>query len=87
MTYRRPPTHALRPVPPEFADEFIRGGWRRIEHLFGARDDVHLQWIELSGGDELHRRRREFVKEFGTARRSVHGRGPVKAVNLPPVMA
>lgn len=43
--------------PPEFADEFVRGGWRRVERLYNARTDLLLKWIEQSGGRALLARR------------------------------
>ncbi len=57
--YRRPPTRLIQPAPPEFAEEFVRGGWRRVERLYGARTDTLLKWIEMCGGQELHKRRAE----------------------------
>lgn len=48
--------------PPEFAAEFIAGGWRRVERIYNARTDLLLKWIEMSGGDDLYRRRREHLR-------------------------
>jgi hypothetical protein len=56
--YRKPSTKILPPPPPEFAENFIKGGWRLVERLYGARTDLLLKWIELSGGEDLHARRR-----------------------------
>lgn len=58
IAYRPPWTRIIPAPPPEFADEFVRGGWRRVERLYGARTDLLLKWIEMSGGRELHLRRR-----------------------------
>lgn len=63
--YRPPPTKGVPPVPPNFARNFVEGGWRKIERLYGARDDRLLKWIELSGGRELYRGRRDHMR--GTA--------------------
>lgn len=52
-------------VPPYFADDFIRGGWREVERLYGARTDLLLKWIELCGGDELYERRKEAMRLNG----------------------
>lgn len=52
------PTKVTPPPPVEFAEEFIRGGWRRVERLYGARTDLLLKWIEMSGGEALYARRR-----------------------------
>ena len=51
--------------PPEFADEFVRGGWRRVERLYNCRTDLLLKWIEMSGGEELQQRRRDHMKVNG----------------------
>jgi hypothetical protein len=37
------------PPPPEFAEEFARGGWERVELLYGARTDCIKKWIALTG--------------------------------------
>lgn len=50
-----------RPIPacpPEFAREFVEGGWRRVERLYNARTDLLLKWIEMSGGEALYAARR-----------------------------
>jgi hypothetical protein len=48
--------------PPEFADQFVTGGWRKVERIYNARTDLLLKWIEMSGGAELYRRRKEHLK-------------------------
>lgn len=61
-------TALLRQVPacpPEFAAEFIAGGWRRVERIYNARTDLLLKWIEMSGGEKLYASRREFMRENG----------------------
>lgn len=35
--------------PPEFRQEFERGGWERVELLYGARTDCIRKWIALTG--------------------------------------
>lgn len=40
----------IKPVPPEFRAEFIRKGWRHVEHLYGARTDLIRKWIGQCGG-------------------------------------
>ena len=52
----------IPPPPPEFAEEYVRGGWRRVERLYNARTSLVLKWIALSGGDELERRRKEHMR-------------------------
>lgn len=59
---------ALRHIPavPEgFAARFIAGGWREVERIYGARTALLLKWIEMSGGEDLHRRRREHLRQYG----------------------
>lgn len=34
--------------PPEFAEEFARGGWERVELLYGARTDCNRKWIHIT---------------------------------------
>lgn len=55
----------IPPCPPEFAEIFIRGGWRDVERHYGARTDLLLKWIEMSGGEKLYRKRREFMRLHG----------------------
>lgn len=61
IAYRPPSTKVLPPPPPEFAEQFIAGGWRRIERIYGSRSDRLLKWFEMSGGDDLRRRRAEHM--------------------------
>ncbi len=54
-TYRTAPreriaTRVTPPAPPEFKQEFIKGGWRQVERLYGARTDLLLKWMEQVGG-------------------------------------
>jgi len=49
----------IPPCPPLFAETFVKGGWRLVERQYGARTDLLLKWIEMSGGDELYARRME----------------------------
>ena len=60
--YRQPWTRTPQPPPPEFANEFLAGGWRRVERLYGARTDVLRKWIEQCGGDDLFARRRAMMR-------------------------
>jgi hypothetical protein len=49
----------IGPPPPEFADQFILGGWRQVERVYGARTDVILKWIAVCGGlEDLQARRK-----------------------------
>jgi hypothetical protein len=58
MMHQRISTKVIPPVPPEFENEFVAGGWRRVERLYGARTDRLMAWIERSGGETLFARRR-----------------------------
>ena len=60
--YRRPSSRRVPPVPPEFVQQFGEGGWRRIERVYGARNDLVRKWIVLAGGErELKAKRREWL--------------------------
>lgn len=71
------------PVPPGFVDRFLADGWRGVERLYGARTDLLLKWIEMSGGEALYERRRQHMRQHGirpfgrggnsSARQSVKG--------------
>lgn len=59
--YRRYPSWRVPPVPPEFVQQFMEGGWRRIERVYGGRNDLVRKWIALAGGEiALKRMRREW---------------------------
>lgn len=62
LEYRGPSTKGIPPVPPNFVANFISGGWRKIERMYGARDDRLLKWIELSGGLSLYAARRSYMR-------------------------
>ncbi|WP_010337794.1 hypothetical protein [Sphingobium yanoikuyae] len=60
--HRRPSSKLIPPLPPEFAQQFVEGGWRRIERVYGARNDLVRKWIAMAGGErELKRLRREYM--------------------------
>lgn len=46
---RGPHARTFPPPPPEFRQEFERGGWERVELLYGARTDVLHKWKLLTG--------------------------------------
>lgn len=48
MGQRRTPRRFPAP-PPEFRAEFERGGWERVELLYGARTDCIRKWIAMTG--------------------------------------
>jgi len=43
------------PPPPEFAEQFADGGWRRVERIYGARTSLIRKWIALTGADRARR--------------------------------
>lgn len=47
--YRPPSTKVIPPAPPEYRQQFEKGGWRLVERLYGARTDLHLKWQEMTG--------------------------------------
>mgnify|MGYP000974009516 CR=1 FL=1 len=49
-------------VPWGFEDEFVRAGWRGVERAYGASTELLLRWIELSGREQLYRRRAEYIE-------------------------
>lgn len=49
--------------PPEFAEEFARGGWERVELLYGARTDCLKKWIALTGAKTRRELRREALAQ------------------------
>ena len=50
------------PPPPEFAQQFIEGGWRRIERLYNCRTHLGMKWIEMCGGNDLKARRKAHMR-------------------------
>lgn len=67
----------IPPVPMHFETTYITGGWRAVERQYGARTDIHLKWFEMSGGDALHEKRREYLRGsrtvLNTQRLAGHG--------------
>lgn len=62
MKWRRPSSRLVPPVPAEFVQQFIEGGWRRIERVYGRRNDLVRKWIVLVGGErDLKAKRREWL--------------------------
>jgi hypothetical protein len=48
----------VRP-PAEFAEVFVSGGYRNVEHLFGRRTSINILFRQMCGGDALIAARRE----------------------------
>ncbi len=51
------------PPPPEFVEEFAKGGWERVELLYGARTDCLKKWIALTGAKTRRELRREALAQ------------------------
>lgn len=51
--YRRHSSKRLPPVPPEFVEQFVIGGYRRIERIYGGRNDLVRKWMEMAGGEHM----------------------------------
>lgn len=64
MNSRAAPTKAIPALPPNFEANFLEGGWRMVERVYGCRDDVILAWMaQLGGVEQLQARRREHQQE------------------------
>ena len=35
--------------PPEFKEQFEKGGWELVERLYGSRTDLIRKWIWITG--------------------------------------
>jgi len=56
------------PAPPaEFAEEFERGGWERVELLYGARTDLIKKWIAMTGAKTRRAMRKDTARDEGEA--------------------
>ncbi|QEH79927.1 hypothetical protein EIK56_18025 [Sphingomonas sp. C8-2] len=51
--YRRYSSRRIPPVPIEFVDQFLEGGYRRIERIYGGRNDLVRKWMEMAGGEHV----------------------------------
>lgn len=77
MIMQRPQFRA-RPIPPcpeDFEEQFILGGWRQVERVFGARTKLLLKWIDMCGGQELYDKRKAELRERrgGIKKRKLEG--------------
>ena len=60
--FRSPPTKTLPPLPPGFRDNFIKGGWRLCERMYGCRTDRLLAWHQIAGGVALDAERKRAMR-------------------------
>lgn len=75
-------TEAKRPwqvvaCPIDFAETFIREGWRGVEAKYGFHTRTNKRCIEAAGGDELIRLRREHLAQVRKLRKSIQHRHQV----------
>lgn len=42
-----------KPPPPNFCQNFVRGGWRKAERMYGSRTEVIVNWYHVCGGRKL----------------------------------
>lgn len=52
---------SMPPVPDEFDENYISGGWRKLERVYGARTTLLLKWMEIRGRERLDALRREYM--------------------------
>lgn len=60
--------------PIDFADTFIREGWRGVEAKYGFHTRTNKRCIEAAGGEDLVRQRREYMNRVRRLRKSVQHR-------------
>jgi len=60
---RQPSPRRFPAPPPEFAEEFARGGWERVELIYGARTDCIKKWIAMTGAKTRRELRREALAQ------------------------
>lgn len=60
--------------PVDFAETFIREGWRGVEAKFGFHTRTNKRCIEQAGGEELIQRRREYMARVRKLRKSIQHR-------------
>lgn len=44
-------TKRVRPIPPEFEENFVDGGWPRVNHMYGKRPA--LRYFHAVGAERL----------------------------------
>lgn len=58
MSDTRMTVRTIPPPPPEFAQQFAEGGWRRVERIYGARTSLIRKWIAMTGADKARKEKR-----------------------------
>lgn len=62
--------HRRKPVPPAFAEIFIRFGWRGVEDVYRSRTGCNARWVDQCGGMALKAERWAYRKRLQTLRRA-----------------
>lgn len=70
--FRRP--WQVRACPVDFAETFIREGWRGVEAKYGFHTRINRRCIEEAGGEELIRKRRAYMAQVRRLRKSIQHR-------------
>lgn len=64
----------VRACPADFAETFIREGWRGVEAKYGFHTRINKRCIAEAGGEELIRRRRDYMAQVRKLRKSIQHR-------------
>lgn len=64
----------VRACPADFAETFIREGWRGVEAKYGFHTRINKRCIAEAGGEDLIRRRREYMAQVRKLRKSIQHR-------------
>lgn len=64
----------VRACPADFAETFIREGWRGVEAKYGFHTRINKRCIDEAGGDDLVKRRREYMVRVRKLRKSIQHR-------------
>lgn len=64
----------VRACPVDFAETFIREGWRGVEAKYGFHTRINKRCIEEAGGEILIQRRRAHMSQVRKLRKSIQHR-------------
>lgn len=75
----------VRTCPIDFADTFIREGWRGVEAKYGFHTRINKRCIAEAGGEDLIRKRRAYLAQVRLLRKSIqHRHETVEPVQIVP---
>lgn len=86
LTFECEPKRAyqVRACPIDFADTFVRGGWRGVEERYGFNTTTNRRCVQEAGGDDLVQKRRAHLAQVRQLRKSIQHRhdtvGPAQEV-------